>query len=429
MKSWGMRSFDKVEVFRMESSDNLLPSTPYNLLPFGSGRSYGDVCLNDGQALLLTCNLDKILDFDAMNGIIVAESGVSIGSIISRISSLGWFLPVTPGTKEVTVGGAIANDVHGKNHFSEGTFGCHVISLGILNSSGNRITCSQSANRDLFLATIGGIGLTGLILWAKIKLKRVSSQTLCLETVPFKGLQEYAILAKESVGKYEYSVAWLDCLSTGRNSKRGLFYRANFSSDSTQNSKTKSSNISLPEWFPGLMVKPLIKTISSAYFHYSKLQKKEKVVTIDNFFYPLDAVSNWNRIHGVSGVTQLQCLFQGSTAVGNLETLTTKIAESGEASFVSVLKSFGPINSLGHLSFAHEGITLAVDFPNHGLKTTALLQKLNSLVIDAGGKIYLAKDSTMSPAQFKKSYPKWSQFSQLKDAKFNSNLWRRVMHV
>ncbi len=428
--SWGRYPQLEQRGIYLNWADEGLPENGESLLPFGMGRSYGDSCLNTDGLVLATSHMNRFLSFDETNGILKCEAGVTLAEIIDLALPRGWFPPVTPGTKYVTLGGAIANDVHGKNHHKDGTFGHHVSRFELLQSSGERIICSEQDNAELFYATIGGLGLTGLITWAEIRLKPVESAFMDVETIRFDNLQAFKTLSDESSSSHLYTVAWVDCQATGEKMGRGLFMRANHATDPA-NSKDKfepasAKKLNVPFVFPqGVLNTFTIKNFNRLYYgkqlqHFSKSRDH-----YDKYFYPLDAITNWNRIYGPRGFFQYQFLVPHEDYAAIEEALGI-IAKSGAGSFLAVLKEFGDIPSVGMLSFPRPGVCLALDFPNQGESTLALLQQLDDLVVAAKGAVYPAKDARMAPEAFAAYFPRAGEFSKYVDPRFSSNFWRRV---
>ncbi|MGH8790559.1 MAG: FAD-binding oxidoreductase [Cupriavidus necator] len=407
-----------------------LPDFADSYLPFGNGRSYGDSCLNTNGALLSTRRLDRFIDFDPGSGILRCESGVQLAEISRLMVPRGWFLPVTPGTRFVTVGGAIANDVHGKNHHRQGTFGCHVVCLLLRRSDGEERLCSSDENPDWFSATIGGLGLTGLILWAEIQLRRIENPWIVSESERFPHLDEFFSLSK-SGASHEYTVAWLDCSGPGRRMGRGIFTRADHAPVGFHHDgglqKRRSAAVGLTP--PFSLVNTLsVRAFNSLYFHRAGRKPVTKSGHCESYFYPLDHVLNWNRIYGPRGFYQYQCVVPddcgGREAVTELLRL---IAGSGMASFLAVLKQFGERASPGMLSFPQPGTTLALDFPNRGEALHRLFARLDAVVMAAHGRLYPAKDGRMPGKVFRAGYPQWHRFIPYIDPAFSSSFWRRVM--
>lgn len=428
--SWGrFPSVSHRRIHPLRFCSEPLPASAHPLLPYGNGRSYGDSCLNDGADLIDTRALDRFIHFDPNAGQLCCEAGVLLADILQLIVGQGWFLPVTPGTRFVTLGGAIANDVHGKNHHVAGTFGHHVERFELLRSDGQRLICSLDENPELFFATIGGLGLTGLITWAEIKLKRINNPWVQTETIKMASLDEFFTLAAESDRDYDYTVAWLDCLARGNSLGRGLFMRGNHAAPlCRQAAPASAKRLHVPLVPPFSLIDGFSLRLFNA-LYYGKQWRRRRSLTqhYEPFFYPLDSILHWNRIYGPKGFLQYQCVVpmdQGQTAIREI---LERIARSGQGSFLSVLKVFGNRPALGLLSFPRPGVTLALDFPNQGEKTFTLLDQLDSLVSLAGGAVYPAKDARMSPRHFQTYYPNHMKFKAYIDPGFSSSLWRRVM--
>jgi FAD/FMN-containing dehydrogenase len=406
------------------------------MLPFGNGRSYGDSNLNPGGTLLETKGLNGIIEFDPQSGQLTCEAGLLLSDILRLYVPQGWFPSVTPGTQFVTVGGAIANDVHGKNHHRAGSFGNHVLRFELLRSDGKRLICSANDNPDWFSATIGGLGLTGLITWATLQLRPIANPLVESESIRFRSLEEFFEINAASEHGFEHTVAWIDCAFAGRRLGRGLFSRGNHAPtdvDLAQLSTARRSSESprvhrVPFSPPVSLVNSLtLKAFNAAYFNR---QRGDHVQTLQHyrpFFYPLDTVLEWNRIYGPRGFYQYQCVVPPDRALTGVRALLEAIAASGMGSFLAVLKQFGSPPSRGMLSFPTPGTTLALDFPNRGAALYRLFDALDRIVLEAGGRLYPAKDGRMSPAMFKAGYPRWREFSAYIDCRFSSAFWRRVV--
>jgi FAD/FMN-containing dehydrogenase len=405
-----------------------LPQVEGSVLPRGNGRSYGDSCLNDQGTLLLTCGLDRYIQFDPVTGLLECESGVLLSEILDLAVPQGWFLPVTPGTKFVTVGGAIANDVHGKNHHRVGSFGHHVEGFELLRSDGSRRWCSSVEHADWFSATIGGLGLTGLITRARIRLRRVASPWMATEIIRFRNLSEFFQLSTQSESDHEYTVAWIDCVARGKALGRGLFSRANHAPANPEcRPSARARRLQVPFTPPVSLINPLsLRAFNIAYYHKQRSDRTYAVTHYDPFFYPLDGIGQWNRIYGPHGFLQYQCVVPPETATVTITQLVERIASSGTGSFLAVLKQFGAMPSLGMLSFPRPGATLALDFPNTGAATFALLDSLDDVVAKAGGAVYPAKDARMSGEHFRQYFQRWETFLPFVDPNFSSSFWRRV---
>ena len=393
-----------------------------SLLPFGLGRSYGDCCLNDGRDLVDCSGLNRILQADWQTGRVRVEGGVSLADLLRVIVPRGWFLPVTPGTKFVTIGGAIANDVHGKNHHRAGTFGRHVTQILLQRSDAGAVLCSPEQEPEMFAATIGGMGLTGVIAWADVQLKPVRSNAIEVDTVPFRGLEEFVAISRSSDSQYEYTVAWLDLFSGRRT--QGLFFLGNHAEHSVAEPSGRSITVPLdcPDF---VLSKATIKLFNQAYYVAKSLAPRRAVSHYDPFFYPLDSVLQWNRIYGKRGLVQYQCVVPHAETAA-LEEMIARIGRSGHGCFLAVLKAFGDMPSPGLLSFPRPGLTLALDLPVRGERTLRLLDQLDEILAAVGGALYPAKDARMSSATYEVSFPRWRELREFIDPKCSSSFWRRV---
>jgi FAD/FMN-containing dehydrogenase len=403
-----------------------LPGTT-SLLPYGNGRSYGDVCLNRGGTVLATRGLDHFMDFDPETGVLRCEAGVLLADVLRLAVPAGWFLPVSPGTRWVTVGGALANDVHGKNHHRAGTFGCHVRSFELLRSDGSRTLCSADENAELYAATIGGLGLTGLVTWLELQLRPIDGPMLKEESLKFGNIDEFFKLSDASDKDFEYTVAWVDCASSGAALGRGLFARANHDGAPTDGTPMRlRPRISVPFQPPFSLINSVsLKAFNAWWYGRQKQSRKTRMVHYRRFFYPLDSIGNWNHIYGRRGLVQYQCVLPGDDGPELMREMLTAIAQSGNGSFLAVLKVFGDRKSPGMLSFPRPGVTLALDFPNRP-DVLRLLDRLDDMTREANGAVYPAKDARMSGRNFQAYFPAWQEFSQYVDPAFSSSFWRRV---
>jgi FAD/FMN-containing dehydrogenase len=412
-----------------------LPLTD-SLLVAGNGRSYGDVGLNTGHALLLTRGLDRYIGFDEHTGVLECEAGVLLADIIRDFLPRGWFMPVVPGTRYVSVGGAIANDVHGKNHHAAGSFGDQVESLELLRSDSTLTTCSRTQNADLFAATIAGLGLTGMIVSARLKLRRVETGWVQVTSRRFHTLAEFFELNTWAEAKFDYTVAWIDCLSARARADGSLSLRGVYLAGAhAPRSAISGSTLAFPpepkaKTVPFTPPVSLINAVSLRAFNAAYWAKSSNATdtlqTVYQYFWPLDALLEWNRIYGKRGFFQYQCVLPHEASSAAIAEVLSHISRSGQGSFLAVLKTFGNRKAPGLLSFARPGVTLALDFPHLGERTLALFRELDAIVLAAGGALYPAKDATMSPELFRAGYPALNEFQQFVDPKFSSAFWRRL---
>lgn len=395
-------------------------------LPFGQGRSYGDSCLSCSDHVLQTKLLNRFISFNKNTGVIVAESGVTLEQVLSVIIPYGWFLPVTPGTKYVSLGGAVANDVHGKNHHIHGTFGSHVASFGLIRSDGQSMICSPEKNVELFSATIGGLGLTGIISWVELRLLPIRSSNMDMKTVRFNSLSEFLSLSDELDKVHEYSVAWVDCLAKGKNTGRGVFMTADHAAEGDLSVNVKRK-LTFPVTLPFSAInKFTLPVLNSAYYFFHKAQSQKATVSYEPFFYPLDGINYWNRAYGKAGFQQYQCVVPEECAKDAINDILAAIAASGTGSFLAVLKRCGSAVSPGLLSFPLPGLSLALDFPQKPGLEKDLFFQLDAIVSAASGRLYPAKDAHMSGEVFRDSYPKWDVVEKLRDPALCSRFWERV---
>jgi FAD/FMN-containing dehydrogenase len=426
ISSWGRISNDEHSLLILNDRkkiQNVIASSQ-NSLAYGNGRSYGDVCLNPNGNIWLTRGLDRFIEFDNETGVLRCESGVLLQDIQRSFVPRGWMLPVTPGTQLVTVGGAIANDIHGKNHHRAGSFGHHVLSINLIRTDGQHIICGPQNNVEWFYATIGGLGLTGFIAEVELKLKKVSGPWLDVETISYDNLEQFFSLADESEANWEHTVSWIDCMGS---EARGIFMRANHSSSSNQHFPTQKS-ITMPIAPPiSLVNKVTLKPFNFAYYHLNKLKAGKAIAHYEPFFYPLDNINEWNKMYGIKGFFQYQFVVPRDVGHDAVSAVLKEISNSKQGSFLAVLKTFGSQHGLGMLSFPQPGVTLALDFPNLGDKTQALFNRLDAIVQQANGRIYMAKDARMPKSLFETGYPKFREFMSYRDLGISSALSRRLM--
>lgn len=424
VSSWGCLSAHSHRIVSLQQTNQLPLSLGLKGLPFGNGRSYGDVCLNPEGVLWDTKKLDRFVAFESTTGVLTCEAGILLRDIQRVMVPQGWMLPVTPGTQLITLGGAIANDVHGKNHHVMGSFGDHVQSLRLLRSDGQVISCGPTEQLQWFRATVGGMGLTGVITHACIQLRRIQGPWVEAENVPFNQLDSFFRLADDSDADWEHTVSWIDCLNS---QGRGVFMRGNHVAAQAGPSKS-GGGIAVPFVPPISLVNKLSLRPFNLVYYQLQARKREKVrVHYEPFFHPLDNVHHWNRIYGPKGFYQYQSVVPRNVAKEAVAAMLQTIAAAGEGSFLAVLKTFGERQPVGMMSFPMPGVTLALDFPNKGEKTLALLRSLDAIVREAGGRIYAAKDSRMPRDLFESGYPQWSEFVKYRDPCISSAMSRRLM--
>ncbi len=398
-----------------------------SFLAYGNGRSYGDSCQADSGTVVDMRGRNGILSFDPDTGLMEAEAGTLLCDIIAAAAPHGFFPAVVPGTQFVTLGGAIANDIHGKNHHRHGSFGRHVEGLRLLRSDGRVHICSASENAALFAATIGGMGLTGLILSAAIRLMRVPSLDVTEQVTPFRDLAEYFDLAEAADDANEYAVAWVDQLASGSNAGRGLLITGNHSLEGSRVALRATPRLSVPFRVPANVLNRTFLTVFNAAYRWRKGSSSgPRQSGCQGFFFPLDGLGNWNRLYGPRGLFQHQSVIPFEAAREAIPRMMGAARRAGQGSFLTVLKRFGDVRSPGLLSFPRPGYTLTLDFPNQGVPTLALLSELDRITIEAGGAVNPYKDARMAAPTFAASFPNWRELERLRDPAFLSAFWART---
>jgi len=398
-----------------------------SFLAYGNGRSYGDSCQAHSGTVIDMRGTNRVLSFDPETGLMEAEAGTLLSGIIAHAAPHGFFPAVVPGTQLVTLGGAIANDIHGKNHHRRGTFGQHVESFRLLRSDGRIHHCSASANPRLFAATIGGMGLTGLILSASIQLMRVPSLDIAEKVTRIRGLAEYFDLAEAADAANEYAVAWIDQLASGKRAGRGLLMTGNHAQHGARTAMPSQARLSVPFRSPVNLLNRAFLTVFNSAYHWKKGRASGlRQSPYQGFFFPLDGVGNWNRLYGPRGLFQHQSAIPFDTALDAIPQMLAATRKAGQGSFLTVLKRFGDQRSPAFLSFPRPGYTLTLDFPNRGEPTLALLALLDRITVEAGGAVNPYKDARMGAATFAASFPDWRELEAMRDPAFLSAFWART---
>ena len=423
--SWGNYPKSDSKYYEFELGDHS-PIFKKNTIPYGNGRSYGDSCVNDNIIGLKKRN--HFISFNKKSGLLKVQSGVLLGEILEVIIRHGWFLKVVPGTKHITVGGAIASDIHGKNHHLEGCFSECVNWFTLLLPTGVKIKCSREENQELFHSTCGGMGLTGYITEVEIQLKKINSFSINQKTIKTKNLKE-TFDVFESINQECYSVAWIDCLSRGDALGRSLIISGDFDDDGDLNYSPKK-RINIPFYFPSFVLNPFIVRLFNWFYYYKVFKKITfKHIGLDGFFFPLDSIRNWNRMYGKNGFTQYQFVLPKRESYEGIKEILSEIASSGKGSFLAVLKLYG-VENKNYLSFPLEGYSLALDFKiEKGI--FELLNTLDKIVIKYNGRIYLSKDVRVTKRVFEKGYPQIEKFREIRkkyklDSAFSSLQSKRV---
>ncbi len=439
ISGWGLYPQESCHLFRPERERELkeiVAQEPKFLVPRGLGRAYADAALNADQGVVLQDRFSHFLAFDPKTGILECEGGVSFEDILETFVPRGFFLGVSPGTKFVTVGGAIAADIHGKNHDRDGSMGNFVEHFHLMTADGGQTKCSRTENADLFWATIGGMGLTGIITRAAIRLKPIPSSRLNVYFEKTKGLDETLERFTAMEGRYPFTVCWMDMLATGSRLGRSVLMQGDFAAvsdlhgDPAPLALRLPKKINLPFTLPEATLNALSVKLFNTFIYTKYPHQKTKLLTIDQYFYPLDVMNHWNRGYGKRGFIQYQAVWPFASSKEALKKTVQEIQKAGANACLNVLKPMGPQGE-GWLSFPLAGHTLAIDIPFRGDKTTRLVKRLNDLALDYGGRVYLAKDAFLSPEGFRRMYPNWEKFLKLKakidpKGKFSSSLSRRI---
>lgn len=394
-------------------------------LAVGLRRSYGDSVLNPGGRVIEMTGLDRLIAFDRETGLVRAEAGVSFSQCLRVLVPAGFFVPTTPGTRFVTMGGAVANDVHGKNHHGAASFGNSVTRLKLWRTDGS--VQELKPGDPLFHATVGGLGLTGIIEWVEFQAVRIPSSFVDAEDIPFQHVSEYFDIMADKKDRYEHTVSWIDCVAGGSSLGRGIFSGGNWSATGGYVPHREEPKKKMPVDAPGFALNSLTVSAHNAFRHGVKsIGAGGYHQHYEPFWYPLDAIADWNKLYGRRGFYQYQCLIPPATARAAIPELLKLIVKSGEASFLAVLKDMGQKPSVGLMSFPAEGTTLALDFPNAGERTLRLMADLDRVVAEAGGRLYPAKDGRIPPAMFQAGFPNFQQFRAHVDPGLTSAFWKRV---
>jgi FAD/FMN-containing dehydrogenase len=438
ISGWGRYPRGRARVLRPERIKEAVPTPEGPMIARGQGRSYGNAAMSTGGSVMLTERLNRFLGFDESSGVLRAEAGATIAEVLETFVPRGWFPAVTPGTKFVSLGGCVAADVHGKNHHRVGTLGNHVVEIELVLANGERRRCSPQQESELFWATVGGMGLTGIITEVSLKLIPIETAYVVVQTHLARNLEESLALFEEEESDDEYSVAWLDCAARGASFGRSVLTRGRHARISDLPSGTHqplepkpSPQRNLPFDFPGWFLKPWsVSLFNRLYYSAQSRRKKSFVTTCESFFYPLDRLGNWNRMYGKRGFVQYQCVVPSAQARKGLQLVLEEVARSGRGSFLTVLKRLGG-EGHGLLSFPVEGYTLTLDLPVSDPGLFPFLDRLDEMVVDHGGRVYLAKDTRLKAETFRTMYPRFGEWQRIKSAidrgnRFDSDLARML---
>ena len=407
------------------------------LIARGMGRSYGNAAMLDRGVVVLTERLNRSISFCESTGLLTAEAGLTLAEVIGFCVPRGWFPTVVPGTRWVSLGGCVAADIHGKNHHRVGAFGNHVKELELLVADGNKVRCSPTHNSDLFWATVGGMGLTGIITEVGVQLLPIETPWIIAQHHQAKDLDRSLEMLDSPLWDDAYTVAWFDCLARGKSLGRSILIRGHHASteelppELSSRKSRSSTSLSVKFDFPAWLLSPLtVAAFNSAFYRWQGGRTEPFLCHPDRFFFPLDRIEDWNRLYGKRGFLQYQCVLPLMTARESLQQLLQETQRSGRASFLAVLKRFGP-QGQGLLSFPLEGYTLTMDFPVKDSALFSFLDRLDEIVVKHGGRVYLAKDARMRAEVFREMYPRFGEWSLVKSSidpqnLFDSDLARRL---
>jgi FAD/FMN-containing dehydrogenase len=438
ISGWGRYPVTKAVLFRPPCINEVALPKDGTLICRGQGRSYGDAAISSRGLVLLTEGFKRVHRFDAATGVLTAEAGMTIGDILREFVPRGWFPPVTPGTKHVSLGGAVAADIHGKNHHRDGTLGNHITELELMLADGSRPRCGPTENSELFWATVGGLGLTGMITKVTVQLIPVETPYIVAQHLRAPNLEAAFSLLEDSRRDDHYTVAWIDCLARGRKLGRSIVMRGHHArhEDLPAGGIEAMRHIlrlplQIPFDCPSFFLNPITVGIFNR-LYYAIQGRKDLPFLIDHdrFFYPLDAVGNWNRMYGKSGFLQYQVVIPERVSAVGIRSILERLVTSRRPSFLAVLKRFGSANP-GPLSFPAPGYTLSLDLPMTGNDVLCLLDELDEMVLRFGGRVYLAKDARLAPKRLRAMYPRLDEWLRIKHAvdprgRFSSDLSFRL---
>lgn len=438
ISGWGRYPTQDCQLVRPERYAELKAEAPSTIVR-GQGRSYGDASLSQNGRVILSERLNRFLAFDREQGVVRAEAGLTLDDLLSVVVPRGWFPLVTPGTKFVSLGGCVAADVHGKNHHHDGTFSRGVRQLELIRADGTKIPCSAEDSATAFWATVGGMGLTGIIGEVELQLQPIETAYIRARHTPATDLEQAFRLLQDAEHDARYTVAWIDLMSRGARLGRSVV----MSGDHAQRDElsgaqrlaplrsathpTRNMPFDMPAW---LLNPVTIRAFNELYYRNEGGKNTPFLVDYDKFFYPLDAIGRWNRLYGRRGFVQYQCVVPEATAMEALQQLLERLAQSGHPAFLGVLKRLGAEGE-GHLSFPLAGYTLALDLPMTGSRLLKLLDEFDAIVLQHGGRVYLAKDARLAPESFRAMYPRLAEWQQVRheldpQGIFSSSLSRRL---
>ncbi|MEO8434569.1 MAG: FAD-binding oxidoreductase [Pyrinomonadaceae bacterium] len=437
ISGWGGFPRGQASIVCPANISEVSPPSNGTVIARGLGRSYGDAAISTTGLVMLSEKLNRVASFDEKTGLLKAEAGTSLADILETFVPQGWFPPVVPGTKFVSLGGSVAADIHGKNHHHAGTFGRHVTGLQMIMANGNQVGCSPDREAELFWATVGGMGLTGIITDVELQLIPIETPYMVVQQTRAKDLDTSLSLLEDEQLDDEYTVAWIDCVA-GRGLGRGILIRGHHAKRSDlprrlkeTNNSPKSRHLKLRFGFPPFALNRFtMAAFNETFYSWQGRRIAPFIDTFDRFFFPLDRIQNWNRMYGRKGFVQYQCVLPLAESERGLQKIMEELARSRRSSFLSVLKRFGPEGS-GLLSFPMAGHTLTLDFPIRDEGLFPFLDRLDDIVLQHGGRVYLAKDARMRAETFQAMYPRLAEWQRVKsrvdpENRFDSDLARRL---
>ena len=438
LSGWGRYLRRLSTVTRPEQLSEAVPPSTGHMIVRGRGRSYNSAAMSRDGLVMLSERLDRFVAFDETTALLRAEAGTTLAKLLDEFVPRGWFPPVTPGTKFVSLGGCVAADVHGKNHHRDGPFGSHVTEVEIVLADCSRRICSPQQDAELFWATVGGMGLTGIISQVSLRLRPIESAYMVVEHRRAADLDELLTMLRDETLDDHYSVAWIDCLARDRSLGRGVLMRGHHAEVAELRGKVEQPlriktrrRFNLPFDLPSWILNSWSGSAFNQFYYWSQGKSQAPFITdYDSFFYPLDSIGNWNRAYGPRGFVQYQCVFPTATASKGLRMLLDELAHSRRPSFLGVLKRFGP-EGAGLLSFPIEGYTLAIDLPVTDPQLFSFLDRLDEIVLEHGGRVYLAKNPQLKPEIFRAMYQRVREWEHLKAKidpanRFSSDLSRML---
>jgi decaprenylphospho-beta-D-ribofuranose 2-oxidase len=431
ISGWGRYLRRLSTVTRPERMSEAVPPAGGHMIVRGQGRSYGNAAMSKDGLVMLSERLDRVLTFDETTGLLRAEAGTTLAKVLETFVTRGWFPLVTPGTKFVSLGGCVAADVHGKNHHRDGTFGAHVAEMEIVLADGSRKQCSPQKDAELFWATVGGMGLIGIISEVTFRLRPIETAYMVVEHSQARDLDHLLKMLEDETFDDHYSVAWIDCLAKGHSRGRGVLIRGHHAKVAELRKKIEEplrvkdrSHFNLPFNLPSGVLNSLSGFFFNNFYYWWQGKRQGPfIIDYDSFFYPLDSLDNWNRMYGTRGFVQYQCVFPPVTARQGLHLLLDKLVASHRSSFLGVLKRFGPEGD-GLLSFPLEGYTLAIDLPVTDSELFSFLNRLDEIVLEHGGRVYLAKIAELKPEIFRAMYPRLCEWERIKTKLDPTNRFR-----